>query len=44
MNYIDKKFGKVCKKCGKRHTVFYTPGENLPKSVTKCDDRQNKGK
>lgn len=32
LNWVDQKFGKVCKKCGKRHQVFATPGHNLPKT------------
>lgn len=36
-NKIDKKFGKVCKKCGKRHIFIGTPGQNLPKETNKCD-------
>lgn len=34
--WADKKFGKVCKVCGTRHTFISTPGTNLPKSDNKC--------
>lgn len=30
------KFGKVCKKCNKRHGVFKTSGHNLPIDNNKC--------
>ena len=36
MTYIDKKYGKVCKKCNKRHINIGTPGENLPKERNTC--------
>jgi len=40
MKYIDKKFGKICPRCKKRHPVFSTRGENLPKSgKIECDEK-----
>jgi len=33
LSWADKKFGKICKKCGKRHPFIGTPGVNLPKNA-----------
>lgn len=30
---FEDRWGKVCSKCGNRHTILSTPGENLPKGV-----------
>jgi hypothetical protein len=37
-SWIDKKYGKVCKYCNKRHIFLSTPGANLPKSDYKCKE------
>lgn len=41
-DWADKKFGPVCSKCGKRHGVFSTPGENLPKGSNGCEGDKTK--
>ena len=36
LTWADRKYGAVCKKCGKRHTNIATPGTNLPKGTNEC--------
>lgn len=30
LSWADKTYGKVCEKCGKRHTFIVSHGTNLP--------------
>lgn len=39
-SWVDSKFGKPCETCGKRHDLFATPGQNLPKpSIGECSEQ-----
>jgi hypothetical protein len=39
LTWADKKFGRICKKCGKRHVSISTRGENLPKDYNRCKEK-----
>jgi hypothetical protein len=39
LTWVDRKYGRVCKKCGKRHTGISTPGHNLPKDSNDCKEK-----
>lgn len=36
LTWADRKYGRVCKKCNKRHVLISTPGHNLPKQTNIC--------
>jgi hypothetical protein len=36
LTWADRKYGRVCKVCGKRHINIGTPGSNLPKDRNVC--------
>ena len=39
LTWADRKYGKVCLKCGKRHINIGTPGSNLPKGTNYCKQK-----